>query len=323
MEDDKTAFIIVWCCEGAFATVLHACGIYLLVTQKRKSISHFLLIHLSCIEVFFVVFDITYHTRAVLLTNKLSFPADYKWKSSVTLVCFVAQYMAVTLLTLDRVLAIKLTFRYHVIITKAKLVAVLLLTWCICLMHIAYYLLTRKHHIYMFWHSFLALVIIVSYAYIIISAKMSHKKAHEDEERVPRQKIKYKVPLLITGTIVCFYFIPEILLVAGVKKTVWFYVVWYLNYLFDPAIYIFCSYRIRNRLIKYWFPRRRLNRALTIEVNSDDNEVTTKSVRRDRTQTGASDRTTTTYLDVNKLDVLSISSATTDVSHFSSSTRAV
>ena len=70
MDEDKIFFIIVWCSEGAIALLLHGCGLYLLVTHKKKSVSDYLLIHLSCVEVTFFVLDITYHTRAVILINR-------------------------------------------------------------------------------------------------------------------------------------------------------------------------------------------------------------------------------------------------------------
>ena len=258
-------FMLVYIFVGILALILNLLGLFLLVTHKRKSISHLCLIHLCIVEVIFYTFDISYKTRCVMLFNWTSNRDDFYWKKPWTLVLSVAQYLSVMLLTTDRVLAVRLGLKYKFVMTRKKFLLALVVTWVLCLLHYPYYFLTRRHTIYLFWYSALGAFITISYIYIIANVKISVKNSQGAATFPGQKRVKYEVPFLITLTIACLYFIPEVLIELGIY-TIWYNVVWALNFLCDPLIYIFGSLAIRKRLKQCWSGETRRSRASTIDA---------------------------------------------------------
>ena len=116
-----TAFIC-WFIIAIASLILLCTGCYLLFSEKNKKAIDYLLIHLCCVELLTLIWDGTKTIGLFFLEVKPNVKSTlleiYK-VGSVLLV--VGQMMSVILLTVDRVLAVKLTIRYIVFVTKRRI----------------------------------------------------------------------------------------------------------------------------------------------------------------------------------------------------------
>ena len=252
MVDVTIIFITLWSFEGLAALILNFLGIYFLVTEKKYKIMHFLLIHLSLVEMIFISIEVVYHSRALYVYGVASPSPGYRLEKTINLVLLVSQFMSVALLTFDRVLMVRLGLRYEILVTKQKLALVILIVWMISLLHIPYYWLTKATTIYLVWEVTLAVGVVISYVYILVSIYMSQRSLRGARQQMVSRRLKYRIPLLIVVSLLVFYILPELMLTLGEDNTEWFYLFWFLNYLCDPLIYMFGLPFIRLRVYSYW-----------------------------------------------------------------------
>ena len=95
------------------------------------------------------------------------------------------------------------------------------------------------------------IVIIISYAYIFISMHMRQRSLQDGSRHRAQRNMRYRVPLLIVVSFIAFYIIPELMLFFGFQSSIWFYLVWCLNYVCDPLVYMFGSAVIRGRVVRF------------------------------------------------------------------------
>ena len=266
-DPDMNVFLMVYFLIAILALILNLLGLYLLLTQKRKSFSDLCLIHLSMVEIALYTFDVSYKTKVIVMIGEFSHPDHFLWKKTVILVLGVAQYLSVMLLTTDRILAVRLGLKYKLVMTRNKFLVSVSIIWSISVLHSPYYLLFCHHNIYLIWYTILVAFLVISYSYIISSIKTSARKTSQDMTNGGQIKVKYEVPFLIILTITCLYFVPEILMKSGIH-TIWYHAIWALNFFFDPIIYIFGSLTIRRRLCQCWKGDPNVSVVLTIDAAS-------------------------------------------------------
>ena len=228
MVDVTIIFITLWSFEGLAALILNFLGIYFLVTEKKYKIMHFLLIHLSLVEMIFISIEVVYHSRALYVYGVASPSPGSRLEKTINLVLLVSQFMSVALLTFDRVLMVRLGLRYEILVTKQKLALVILIVWMISLLHIPYYWLTKATTIYLVWEVTLAVGVVISYGYILLSIYMSQRSLRGARQQMVSRRLKYRIPLLIVVSLLAFYIVPELMLTLGEKNTKGFYLLWFL-----------------------------------------------------------------------------------------------
>ena len=251
----STIFIITWCLEGSLAVFLNVCGLYFLLTEKKKKVSNLILIHMSFTEILFLSLEVPYHTSVLLIYSEIY--SRHIWKKCFTLLLLVTKFQSMILLTLDRILAVKLGLHYASTVTKKRLFVAYIGVWTVTLAHIPYAIFTRKNTIYLVWELLVLVFIILSYAYILIKIHLQRVKmaaidstgSHSNSNYPP---VKYHVPLLIVLIFLGFFVVPSLALETGIKKPIWFYSIWYVYYMFSPIIYTFGQPKFRGRISRYF-----------------------------------------------------------------------
>ena len=119
---------MIWCLESGLALFLHILGIYLLLTAPLN-VSSLLLAHLSIVE----VVNIIYHWAVYIWTNWSGTYNEKEYSKALFGVypLFMLYLVNSIILTVDRVLAVKLNLKYRLHVTKARLLAVCIASWII------------------------------------------------------------------------------------------------------------------------------------------------------------------------------------------------
>ena len=252
-----TAFIC-WFIIAIASLILLCTGCYLLISEKNKKAIDYLLIHLCCVELVALVWDGTKTIGLFFLEVKPEVKSTvleiYK-VGSVSLV--VGQLMSIIFLTVDRVLAVKLTFRYRVVVTKRKILILFVFCWIFCFLHglITYFFLISVYNLVLnIWGIITFIVIFFGYGYIIIVVHMTNRELAVNNQVSQRRNVKLIVPAGIVITFVLLVVIPDWILEIGVPYSPWFLCSFHANYLCDSLIYILGSGRIKQRFYR-WFRR--------------------------------------------------------------------
>ena len=211
---------------------------------------HYLLLHLGGTELAIVVWDGFHTTRYIILKMDLS--NLIKLHQTGLIILLLAQMISIILITLDRTLAVKLTIKYRVVVTKQRLLAILLFSWILCSSHgvVVYY---SSHEvlnkILSAWEIFVAVVIFIGYTYIVVIVQCRSRNLSEDNQQIRRPKLKLTIPGLIVTTFIVLCLIPDLLLAIGIKFSLWILSSFYFNFITDSLIYIFGTGRIRSRVM--------------------------------------------------------------------------
>ena len=200
--------------ELAVATMLQIVGLYLLATIKKKRTMTLLLIHLSCMEL----------TCTLLWTVGETY--NYKFRKwPINLIIIIAPLTAVFLtlaaITLERALAVLLNIKFRVIVTKTRLALVIACIWFISLSMVVILMFSGKvtfNHILLFLDLLLMIVYVGSYSYIFITVKKRRRQLRGKNGGPNTHGLNLKVPFLLVLTLVCFSLIPDLVLVAGIRR---------------------------------------------------------------------------------------------------------
>ena len=163
------------------------------------------------------------------------------------------QYLPLSIINIDRILAVNLVFRYRLVVTNKRLAYVLVSVW---VLGVAYgggvcWLPPSsgvQKHVILGLCIAAVLVFIVSYAYIIIKVHMARKAFSTAGQRSQQSRFNYRIPLTIILTYILLVVATNLSLeFNAVKKvTVWHWIAWNLNNLADTMTYVFGSARIRS-----------------------------------------------------------------------------
>ena len=239
-NDSKVGFIIVLI-ELICSLCLHALALYLLVRKKKKTIAALLLIHLSCCEICIAVWVLINYSLHIYW--KRSVESDVNITGQIVIWASIIQ--TVLCITLDRVAAVRFPYKYKIIRTRAKLfvilIAINLISFAVGLTFIftdSYKFLTP------IGVSFASIVILGSYSYILVAFRRRRRSLNNHSSRVNVPKIKYKIPLSIALSILCCMLIPSLVLqIDNHLYSIWIHVIWYLEIICDPLIYVVGSRR--------------------------------------------------------------------------------
>ena len=234
------------------ATILNISGLYLLATAKKKKIMILLMIHLTCMELSCTLFWTIEETYHYLFKE---WPiADSK---PIVIAPMTATCLTLAAITLERVLAVLLSIRFRLIVTKKRLALVLACIWLVSLSTVVVLKFYRKdiyNHILLILDLQLIAIYVGSYTYILITVKRRRQEFISTNGGPSRNRLNLKVPFLLVLTLVCFWFIPDLILVAGIikERPNWYTSIVYLNYISDPLIYLFgipeCKKRMKSKI---------------------------------------------------------------------------
>ena len=243
--------ILVWLLLAAVSLTLHSLGLYMIFRLKRRKISDFLIAHLSLTEVALVIYELIF---CVLNIESPEIIGIGTYETGLVIL-IVAQFLAMLMITFDRVLKVKLTIKYDLVVTKKKLLLACIPCWLICAAHglITWYFPHLFNKMFLGWEIFVVIVLFFSYTYIYIYFRMIRKKTfgnNASEARGARAiKLNLKVPTMIIVSFLLFYVTPEILLATKIcVYTPVFNCVFILNNISDAVVYILGTPKIRKRI---------------------------------------------------------------------------
>ena len=194
-----------------------------------------------------------------------------------------ALFLTLAAITLERVLAVLLTIKFRLMVTKRRLALVIAIIWLISLSTVMMLRFSRKvrfNHIMLFLDSLLIIIYVGSYSYIFITVKKRRRALRGQNGGPNTNGLNLKVPFLLVLTLVCFNLIPDLVLFAGLKRPRWYSSIFYINYISDPLIYLFgmpeCKKRIKVMCCctDRREQRSRTTSTATIICDNEDNMVT-------------------------------------------------
>ena len=222
-------------------------GVILLFLEERTGASGLMLIHLSSVE------TLKLFSHHVSIEN---FDAKGKsWSQCIDHGLYIVQLHTLIMITLDRVLAVKLLMRYRVVVTRKRTCLLFIPGWILGIGYAVLYWLASNHGMaisYIVLDSSISIFFIVSYTYIILKIKNVRKKTSETSTHHSNaQSVRYHVPLIIVLSYACFYLIPDIIIATGaLVLTEWFYVIWDMILIANPLAYMFGTESVRHRLLR-------------------------------------------------------------------------
>ena len=234
--------------ELVLGLILHGVGMFLMLTVQRFTISSLMLIELSFIEICLMLHEGIWNVY--LFTQKGYIGLQDKRGLTIIVFLHSIRFMTLMAITLDRVLAVKLALKYASIVTKLRLAIVVTCVWllgaglALTMWFVQSWIFST---LLLTLESLLAAVYICSYIYIIFALQQRQKKFRNQSVR---RALDVKVPFLLVLAVICCFWIPELILAAGVKFSTWFLSLFYLSNTIDALIYIFGLPECRKRLRK-------------------------------------------------------------------------
>ena len=169
--------ILLWIIQASFILAIHSCGLYLKFTQKRRAPQDCILIQLSIFECMSIVWDMIHYKQTIFLSEPMT-----RLNNVGVLVIWVAIFLSIAALTMDRLLAVKLNLTYHCKVTNSKICMLLVLTWLVALSHSATYWffnLIRQHILFLVWEAALLVTIVAAYAYISVIVRIRQRQIQQ------------------------------------------------------------------------------------------------------------------------------------------------
>ena len=247
MSKDNEASIL-WLIVASISIILHVVGIFSLCSLRRRKVSDYLLILLSIVEILKITMRVVFtilcmRTGACRRTNVLI---------TTVAICLIGQYQSVILITVDRVLKVKLSMKYNALVTRNIIFRLLIPYVSICLVHgsITWIFPHLEIKILLAWEILVFAIIIISYLYMFLHLKISARRlSRRSASTIRRQTLNLKVPILISVRFIAFYFTPNLLLaVKLIKFSPWLYSIYDLNIATDAIIYVLGTPKIRECL---------------------------------------------------------------------------
>ena len=246
-DGDLYFWIAIWYIIVVISLLAHSSAIHILVKKKNKRVMDWLIMHLCCAEVMFVIWDVSFYSSYFGTGRSFmnGYSRDWEYTSHLVgeIIIDASIYQSMFWITLDRVLSVKLAFKYSLEVTPRNIGIFLTITWVVSIVQgLIYMALPREtvSLIYVIWDCVIVGTILFSYGYIILAVKKKRRRFSTSETRANHQRLRYQVPLLIVLSFTLFCLIPDILLEIDEKfETMWLYCIWLTNYMVDPLIYVF------------------------------------------------------------------------------------
>ena len=238
----------LWYLQVVAGMAIHGCAVYGLLKKKSKRVGHMLLLHLCFTEFLHILWDLIFyslhfHTQ-IVLDSRIHLLGNVLFGLSAN--------QTIAWITVDRILAVKLTLRYRVMVTRKKFYCLVCLIWSISVVQSISCWFTPDEIIkirWLIWDTIVSLIVIFGYIYITVAVFLRHKSMRKYSSQLLKSRLKHRVPFLVVSSFVLLNLIPDALTFFG-SSSVWLLNVLYMNYLLDPLIYVFYSKSIRHDICR-------------------------------------------------------------------------
>ena len=227
---------IIWYVVCFSSIVANTCAIFVLQRKMPILVPDILVLHLIVSELIIVVWNVTF--RSMIWFGGITHISIVQMIGNQFFVSLI--YQLIIIISLDRFLVAKLNVRYRVIVTKRRLLWVVIVIWSLSIISAvicgaySYF----KTIVWIFWSVITIVSIVVSYSYIFMVLHRQKKILKSSCSNVGQ--FKYKIPLCIAVSSILTMLIPDIVAVIDPKLiTIWMLVIWNINFLFHPLLYVF------------------------------------------------------------------------------------
>ena len=114
-REGRIGMVIVYA-ELVTSICLNGVALYILLRKRKRTVGDLMLIHLCCTEVILAAWRLTFSLMYIFTDAKV----ESKFHLTGEIILWTCFYLTMIYITLDRVFAVKLTYRYKIIVTKKK-----------------------------------------------------------------------------------------------------------------------------------------------------------------------------------------------------------
>ena len=215
-------------------------ALVLIAKQRKKKVSDILVMHLCGCELVTMIFK--YCINCLYYWNKIDKRSD-TWYMPLYTALYVSVYQSVLLIVVDRVLAVYLVLKYKAVVTRKKVAIVYSVIWLVSTAtgvtryFIPYFIFHSR--VWLSLDSITTIIIASSYFYIAISVYRRRRALRRDTSHATAPQLNYQIPLFIICSFILTNPIPNFILMLHPKLYgIWFQVIWSLNWISDPLVYV-------------------------------------------------------------------------------------
>lgn len=172
--------------------------------------------------------------------------------------CILVSCEALIIITVDRVIATAMPFKYNIIVTKRRLIGVVFVVWVLTLVSITTLVQQTKvwdiHSYTFFITSPTEMVIFASYVFILLKMKKSRKRS--TSSTMPRSFTETKQGrkmMIMSSCIVlsfaAFVAVPDTIMFFTNDKREYYLAIVQIYYFINPVIYIYCYPPLRCQIM--------------------------------------------------------------------------
>ena len=243
-----SAALSVWLVLAVTGFALHIIGLYALFRLKEKKISDYLILQFSSTEAAAIIYQIVFFA---IDTFRPELTINGVFETGVTILV-VQQFFLFFMITFDRVLKVKLSIKYSLVVTKKKLLLACIPCLLISIGHgcVIWYAPHLVNKVFFVWEILLVISIIASYLYIFVYFRIIRRNSLGDSVNSARTiSLNLRVPIMIVTTFMIFFVIPDLLLALHVVQfSPWFLCIFTMNVISDASIYIMWTPKLRRSI---------------------------------------------------------------------------
>ena len=228
----------IWYTIAVSSLVANGCAIFLQIKNKARKVSDRLVMHLCFSELLIMAWHLV--TRSLVWFVKIAQASTVRKIGGQLTTSLLFQ--TVICISLDRLLAACLVFIDKSVVTKRRLIVVVILIWILAITSsiICVFMSYNTTRIWLFWSSLTMVSIFVSYIYIFFVLLTARRTFQNDSSQANRYVFNYQVPLAIAIVFILTNFIPCLVILVNEELfNIWVLVALYSSGIFDPLVYVF------------------------------------------------------------------------------------
>ena len=257
----KLITTIVLFTMNAMVILLHAIGLYLLLTHRVGRSKQIILINLAIVDILFAILWILHLACELLNIPIVDYLVILKGATGLVL------YYILSLLCIDRVLEVYLHLNYATSLIYTHKTAFAFFGWVIggaglVILELGKAFahwevtLTIHRYIYMGGDVLVLLTALPAYVYLYQKYRESNSKMAKFSlnNRIKSRGQGFLIPYMIILSFFCFFVIPDIVVIAlggSTEHQHLLNIVNKLNFLADAVVYIFLQTSLRKRVLRY------------------------------------------------------------------------
>ena len=217
---------IIFVIETVLCFLLGTLGVALLLKPGDNKPSDVMLAHLTLCDMLNIAVNLVVE---IMYTNKMLSNQATLIMEGIGYAFLLPHLMTLVIITVDRILAINLVFRYRLVVTNKRLTILLVIVWILSAVYgTSYYFVRSKYYKKVLFSLSLVVVVffIVSYTYIIIKVRRTRKALSSAGQTNRQSRFNYWIPFTIILTYILFVVVTDLTLVFNVRMSIWHFLVW-------------------------------------------------------------------------------------------------